>query len=77
MKTHHIPRPGPPSTNTLQKILATVRSREDLKDRLVHVERMPAQDARFGVYPGFFPPELVRVLQGAGLGAAYTHQAAA
>ena len=59
----------------LQQILLNIRRREDLKDRLVHVESFGATEARFGDYPPFLPEPLVSLLVKSGYERPYSHQA--
>ena len=57
-----------------EKLLSVVRSREDLKDRLVHIETFPAIPARTWAYPPFLPSALTDALQKSGMTAPYIHQ---
>lgn len=72
-------RPQKPSIfiDPFQKLLSTVRAREDLKDRLVHVRSFPAKGTQSAPYPGFLPENLVAALRKAGMEAPFTHQARA
>jgi DEAD/DEAH box helicase domain-containing protein len=63
--------------NSLGQLLSTLQSREDLKDRIKHIEKIPAQRARVEAWPKTLSPDLVQVLEKAGFDAAYTHQAQA
>jgi len=72
-----LPLAPTPARDALGRILASIRSRDDLRDRLVHIESLPEKGERFGAYPGFFPPELIQVLRNAGLEAPWIHQSQA
>ena len=52
-----------------------MRAREDLRDRIRHVEKIAAQGARFHAYPKTLSPELIRVLENTGYEALWAHQA--
>jgi len=65
------------SANSLYQLLSYLQSREDLKDRIKHIERIPAQSARYQAWPKTLSPDLVRVLEKSGFDALYTHQAQA
>ncbi len=62
-------------TPSLSQLLQSLRSREDLKDRIQHVESIAAQPARFHAWPKTLMPELIRVLEKSGFQALWAHQA--
>ncbi|HUO58030.1 MAG TPA: DEAD/DEAH box helicase [bacterium] len=62
-------------TPTLTQLLQNLRSREDLKDRIQHVEMIAAQPARFHDWPRTLAPELIRLLEKSGYEALWAHQA--
>ena len=62
-------------TPTLSQLLQSLRSREDLRDRVKHVERIMATPARFHAYPKTLSKDLVRVLEKSGFEALWAHQA--
>jgi DEAD/DEAH box helicase domain-containing protein len=61
----------------LKSLLSALNSREDLKDRLKHLEEVPAQKARFNPWPGSLSADLVRLLQKSGYQEPWCHQARA
>ena len=65
------------STPTLPRLLQQLKSREDLKERIKHVEVLRAQKARFGPWPRTLSPDLVRLLEKSGIEALWTHQTCA
>ena len=62
-------------TPTLSQLLQALRSREDLRDRIQHVEKIASLGARFHAYPKTLPPDLIRVLEKSGYEALWAHQA--
>ena len=69
----------PPSLEnaSFSKVLARLQSREDLKDRIKHVELIRSTSARFRSCPKGLSPQLVQLLEKSGFEALWTHQAAA
>ena len=67
----------PPSTRTLFQVLQKLKSREDLRDRVKHVEILKARPARFQAWPPTLSIGLVQVLKNSGVGSLWTHQAQA
>ncbi len=65
----------PPKTPTLTQLLSHLKSREDLRDRIKHVEMIAATPARFHGYPKTLSPELIKLLEKSGYEALWTHQA--
>jgi DEAD/DEAH box helicase domain-containing protein len=64
-----------PKTPTLSHLLQSLRSREDLKDRIKHVERIMATPARFHAYPKSLSKDQVKLLEKSGYEALWSHQA--
>ncbi len=62
-------------TPTLTQLLSQLKSREDLRDRIKHVEMIASQPARFHDWPKTLSPDLIRVLEKSGYKALWTHQA--
>jgi DEAD/DEAH box helicase domain-containing protein len=67
----------PAQKSVLSQILSALQSREDLKDRVKHIESFPARPARFGDWPKGLSPELIQVLKKSGVEALWSHQAQA
>ncbi|HVZ80072.1 MAG TPA: DEAD/DEAH box helicase [bacterium] len=67
----------PKKNDVFSDLLQRLRSREDLKDRIQHVESLPALPARFQNWPQGLSKDLVKVLEASGYGALWTHQAKA
>jgi DEAD/DEAH box helicase domain-containing protein len=68
-----------PASNpsTLNQVLQQLRSREDLKDRIKHIEVIPALPARFLPWPDRLSKDLIRLLEKSGYEALWSHQAKA
>jgi len=62
---------------TLSQILQKLKSREDLKDRIKHVEILRARSVRFQKWPTFLVPAMVQLLKKSGVDSLWTHQAQA
>ncbi len=62
-------------TTTLSQVLHSLKSREDLKDRIQHVEMIAASPARFHAWPKTLSKDLVKVLEKSGFEALWAHQA--
>ncbi len=62
------------SASTLDQLLDSLRSREDLKDRIKHIERIPSKPARYQAWPKTLSKDLVTLLEKSGFDALYTHQ---
>lgn len=62
-------------TPTLSQLLQQLKSREDLRDRIQHVEILVSRPARFHGYPQALSKDLQRVLEKSGLEALWSHQA--
>ncbi len=62
-------------TPTLSQLLQNLKAREDLKDRIQHVEMIAASPARFHPYPKTLSKDLARVLEKSGFEALWAHQA--
>src|SRR5271156_4708275 len=60
---------------TLTQLLSQLKSREDLRDRIKHVEMIAASPARFHDWPKTLSKDLIRILEKSGYGALWTHQA--
>src|SRR5260221_7561671 len=60
---------------TLTQLLSQLKSREDLRDRIKHVEMLAASPARFHGYPKTLSPDLINVLEKSGYEALWAHQA--
>lgn len=67
--------PKSSSSSSLNSLISALRSREDLKDRVKHVEVLASQPARFHDWPKSLPQNLVRLLEKSGIEALWTHQA--
>ncbi len=67
----------PPSLEnaSFSKVLARLQSREDLKDRIKHVELIRSTSARFRSWPKGLSPQMVQLLEKSGFEALWTHQA--
>src|ERR1700722_17824629 len=59
------------------QLLSAIRSREDLKDRIKHIESIPSKKGRFEDWPTSLSPELISVLKKSGIESLWTHQAQA
>jgi DEAD/DEAH box helicase domain-containing protein len=59
------------------QLLSVIRSREDLKDRIKHIESIPSRKARFEAWPPSLSPDLISVLKKSGIESPWTHQAQA
>jgi DEAD/DEAH box helicase domain-containing protein len=55
-------------------VLSLLKSREDLKNRIKHVEFIPLTEARFSPWPKNLSPELLKVLKSSGFESAWIHQ---
>ncbi len=66
-----------PSKSIFSQLLSVLRSREDLKDRLKHVEAIPPRKARFQDWPAGLSSELISVVKKSGVESLWTHQAQA
>ncbi len=55
-------------------VISLLESREDLRDRIKHVELIPAADARFSTWPKNLSPELLKILKSSGFESAWIHQ---
>ncbi|MBX3729440.1 MAG: DEAD/DEAH box helicase [Candidatus Sumerlaeia bacterium] len=76
------PSPAPPpesgrETRPLEALIEEFLHHPSLAARIVHVERQPAQAARFGEWPATMAPELRAALAARGLERPYSHQAEA
>src|ERR1700690_2514540 len=60
---------------TLPRLLQQLRSREDLRDRIKHVEMIAAKGAQFHGWPKTLSKDLIKVLEKSGYEALWTHQA--
>ena len=60
---------------SLTQLLSLLKSREDLRDRIKHVEMIAATPARFHGWPKTLSPDLIQLLEKAGYNALWTHQA--
>src|SRR5690349_1992355 len=60
---------------TLTQLLHQLKSREDLKDRIKHVEMIAASPARFHAWPKTLSKDLIRVLEKSGFEPLRAHQA--
>jgi len=67
--TTRIPSNAPPS------LLSRLRAREDLKERIRHVETLASCPPLFHGFPKTLSPDLVRILERSGYEALWTHQA--
>ena len=65
----------PQPIQTLSQLLSQLKSREDLRDRIKHVEMIAPSKARFHDWPKTLLPELIKVLEKSGYDALWTHQA--
>ncbi len=63
------------SASTLSQLLSQLRSREDLRDRIKHVEQIAARGAQYHAWPKTLSKDLVGVLERSGYDALWTHQA--
>ena len=63
--------------SVLSQILSALQSREDLKDRVKHIESFAAKPARFQDWPKGLSPQLIQVLKKSGVEALWSHQAQA
>lgn len=63
------------AVNPLVQLLSYLQSREDLKDRIKHIEQIPAISAKYQAWPKSLNPNLIQVLEKAGFDALYLHQA--
>ena len=64
--------PGATPVNLLESLL----TRRGRRDRVTHVERIPAREGQRGTWPEWVSPVLVEKLAAAGLGEPWTHQVA-
>lgn len=62
-------------TPTLSQLLTQLKSREDLRDRIKHVEMIAAAPARYHAYPKTLSKDLIKVLEKSGFEALWAHQA--
>ena len=62
-------------TPTLSQLLHNLKTREDLKDRIKHVEMIAATPARYHAYPKTLSKDLIKVLEKSGFEALWAHQA--
>ncbi|HEY5039830.1 MAG TPA: DEAD/DEAH box helicase, partial [bacterium] len=63
------------SPRSLSQLLAQLKSREDLRDRIKHVEILAAQRAQYHAWPKTLLPDLIKVMEKSGYEALWTHQA--
>ncbi len=68
-------RNSTPPIQTLTQLLSYLKSREDLKDRIKHIEQLAGQSARYHAWPKTLSKDLIRVLEKSGYEALWTHQA--
>jgi len=71
------PSLSPIKKPVFSQLLSAIRSREDLKDRIKHIESIPSKKARFEDWPTSLSPELISVLKKSGIESLWTHQAQA
>ncbi|HTA77512.1 MAG TPA: DEAD/DEAH box helicase [bacterium] len=65
------------AVNPLIQLLSYLQSREDLKDRIKHIQQIPAISAKYQAWPKTLSADLIRVLEKSGFDALYLHQAKA
>ena len=70
-------KPSLLETSAFQKIFSSLKSREDLKDRIKHTETIQATPARFLSWPKDLSAPLIKVLEKSGFEAPWVHQARA
>jgi DEAD/DEAH box helicase domain-containing protein len=70
-----MPAKTPVFNQTLSQLLRQLKSREDLRDRIKHVETIVSRPAQFHDWPKSLSKDLVRVLEKSGFEALWTHQA--
>src|SRR5579859_706063 len=63
------------SSRTPLQILSLLKTREDLRDRIKHVEVIASRPSRFHGWPRTLSADLIRVLEKSGYEALWTHQA--
>lgn len=56
------------------QLLARFRRHPDYKNQIVHVENLPAREARYGTLDVPLPPRLTEALNAQGVGQLYRHQ---
>jgi DEAD/DEAH box helicase domain-containing protein len=59
----------------LTQLLSQLKSREDLKDRIKHIEMIVSRPAQFHVWPKNLSSDLIRLLEKSGYEAPWIHQA--
>ncbi|MBC7263337.1 MAG: DEAD/DEAH box helicase [Chloroflexi bacterium] len=59
------------------EFLNYLRSQKEYREQIVHIEHLPARQARFGTPQHTLSPEITRALRETGIGQFYSHQAAA
>lgn len=72
-----VAKPPSPRPSTFSQLLEHLKSREDLKDRIQHIQTLPSQKARFQDWPKGLSKDLIRVLESSSYSALWTHQAQA
>ena len=76
--TAEVPQPDPfPAAGAADRRLSRLLTAPGRRDRLTHVERVPARAGRPVDWPAWAHPDLVRALAAAGIDAPWSHQAAA
>jgi len=70
-------KPTAPETSAFSRVLTSLKSREDLKDRIKHVETIRATSARVLSWPKGLSASLIQTLEKSGFEAPWTHQARA
>jgi DEAD/DEAH box helicase domain-containing protein len=66
-----------PDTEVLSGLIDEVLAQPDFRDRIVHVERIPAREARFAAPQRPLDGRLRGALDSMGIGSLYSHQAEA
>ncbi len=64
-----------PSIHTPNQVLSHLRSREDLRDRIKHVEMIASRPPRFHAWPKTLSKDLIQLLEKSGYEALWSHQA--
>src|SRR5437867_2282783 len=63
------------SPSALGRLLSQLRSGQDFKDRVMHMETISARPPEFRDWPQSISPDLIQILEKFGIEALWTHQA--
>ncbi len=65
---------NPPPIASLYQLLNRLKTSEDLKERIKHVEKMESRPAQFSDFPKALSPDIIRILEKSRIERLWTHQ---